>query len=126
MKNKYKITPEIRKIIAKTAESLPKMQKIGSTGKPLFRLLNKCVMGKDLPKDAKIHGVKNPSPNKLYHTTIKDPIYLNHSVSLNDIYVKDGMAGVKTYTKFILEEYASKNASDVKPIEPEQALNISN
>ena len=123
MKNRHKITPEVRKVLANTVKSLPPMQKIGATGMPLFRLLNKCVMGRDLPEDAPIEGGKKPSPYKLYHTKIKEPIYLNHSVNLNEIFMKDGMAGVKAYTQFVMEEYSNKNTSETKPTEPKPVLN---
>ena len=123
MKNRHKITPDIRKILTNTATSLPKMQKVGPTGLPAFRVLDKCVMGRDLPDDAPIEGGGKPSPNKLYHSKIKEPLYLNHSVNLNEIFMKDGMAGVKAYTQFIMEEYAKKATPEVKSIEPEPVLN---
>ena len=94
-KNKFKLTKEIHDEIKTVSLVLPKIiQEEG--GKPMMRTINQRIKGSDLSEKHRLQ-IKNFDPNEIYTVTAKEPVLVNHEISLIQCYKKFGKEGITQY-----------------------------
>lgn len=101
MRKLHKITPEAFKALAHLADQLPPMVKTDkNTGAVLLEKYTDRVRGENIPKEDR-KKIKDFSPESFYKVVRTRYLYVNHLVTLTDIYRHDGDKGVQDYLDII-------------------------
>jgi hypothetical protein len=126
--NQFKLTPEACKMINGLLKILPQFQRRNEKGDLMFRANTKLVQGKDLPQGTILNGGEKINKDKMYVQRFKEPILVNHSVNLYEIYQKDGQTGVDAYVNFFMDlhEKNKKSQVDIGLTKEEHDLNKEN
>lgn len=96
MKKNNKLTPEVYKEILELAATLPTMYRTDANGKVLMPMQTKMVKGSDI-EGGKLSNGDDANPDKNYIQKQRQPLIVNHSVEMIDLYKTKGIVAVKNY-----------------------------
>jgi len=96
MKKNNKLTPEVYKEILELAETLPAMYRTDANGKVLMPMQTKMVKGSEI-EGGKLSNGDDANPDKNYIQKQRQPLTVNHSVEMIDLYKTKGIVAVKNY-----------------------------
>jgi hypothetical protein len=103
-KQNNKITPQVYKQLESLSKELPQFQRKNTDGSLMYRSFGKRVSGYDVPK-ADRETIKDFDVKKYYSQKGQEPVLVNHSVNLRNVYQKEGQTGVDAYCNFFKSEH---------------------